>query len=1406
MTMYETMYQTKKVARKLFPSEGVKSNNFKFPPPPPIPPIVTSIKDNESSDSYSDSNSVSGVISREKTYSKLNTICQKRVDLDPGYRSDGSPQRLPPIGVFWDIENCQIPHGKSAVLVVQAIRERFFSGYREAEFVVVCDVKKENPTIIQELNDAQVNLIHVASTSKNAADEKLRQSMRRFADIHGFPAAVVLVSGDINFASDLCDLRHRKKLHIILLYSTACSFPLLLCAHEHYNFDQFVLPLPPRCATKSWKNSPMEVMIWNLPKGFPVGKLKEKLKFMSCNCGGRITFISGRMAVVRFPSFDLAVRAYKRMNGEIMFGNQIGVSYPQRAGTLKKETNYFNSKSRNGNSQYDNDRNSFKNEPSYNSLFDGNQVNKCTPKLPDIANSFGNSDVERSWIWSQPKLNNSLKSNGTTPNKFDEKVDEHKQESVVVDTGSDTTKELEIKGSYPINLNGNTEFKKMKENVSHEGTESSWPSKTNGVSRKCRTPSPYLIKPKPFSTVYSQGRNSIPEINDNEKYFNPIQAANSTPIELHISNLDQNIDPMEMKKILLSIFGEHVMVLHVSVFVQSDGNFAASIKVPTIQDAQYAISQLHRRKIGYKRIVISYAHSTQPHNPQFIRWQIVSLLQDVPGFKLPLFKFLKMFESRYVTTISVSDLYRLKDVCVITDECVGRMVSLNPDHRNSPSPNFSSPQDVEPYCSRHYKVKSCFGKGWAEQEVPPLPNILVSLQEFTTNVHCLIATHNNALPLSSFIVCYEAECGLLLRSENGVPLEHLVTCINKVELSSANGVKYLKPAPNRNFLDDKIEDVSKCVSPSLVKQLTFFGRELVDLLRTQPHCQLLFNRLIPAYHHHFGRQCRVADYGFTKLIDLLDALPNIVQVIGEGNKRIVTLSHRAQIKRFTSDLLRALKSQPCKKLTFEELPLVFERVLGKSFDPVDYGLCSLYDLMNQVPESIVLVTKDQELTILSIPKREQTQEEIERTKQFAKEVVELLGHAPQCSIQFHQFIPAYHHHYGHQCRVADFGFSKLIELFEAIPHIVKLEDDSEGERLVTLTQKQKLLVVGEQMCDLVTPTYPPGLPLESLSSNFLWQYGYALKPETYGVESLESLISSVDTVKLEQNEYGKLVIPMEEALIKQIMAQVRKFLIHSEEGRMPLHKLVSCFSSFHALHLTPASLMKHLPDAIVVLIEGGVHIVELSPVYQVGRRLVQILNAHDGHMSLNALEVAYSRGGGSLADYPSLSAVLAVLPVIATVKGKSFKRHVLLNKDLAIKNDPTSNGKAVCRPSSASSILSGSSNLNSDDTNHSGSKWTASGPDPVVKLPEMETLPSNLLAAASSLISPCKGLLPPSARPPHPSQLPIPVYLSPKVEKLEVDKKGDLSPKEQEKQKTPNTALKRKLRLAAQFQTPIDLD
>ena len=74
-----------------------------------------------------------------------------------GSPSQGSTAPEPePIGVFWDIENCPVPRGKSASAVVQKIRKEFFSGKREVEFMCVCDINKEKKEIIEELNKAQV--------------------------------------------------------------------------------------------------------------------------------------------------------------------------------------------------------------------------------------------------------------------------------------------------------------------------------------------------------------------------------------------------------------------------------------------------------------------------------------------------------------------------------------------------------------------------------------------------------------------------------------------------------------------------------------------------------------------------------------------------------------------------------------------------------------------------------------------------------------------------------------------------------------------------------------------------------------------------------------------------------------------------------------------------------------------------------------------------------------------------------------------------------------------------------------------------------------------------------------------------------------------------------------------------
>ena len=144
--------------------------------------------------------------------------------------------------------------------------------------------------------------------------------------------------------------------------------------------------------------------------------------------------------------------------------------------------------------------------------------------------------------------------------------------------------------------------------------------------------------------------------------------------------------------------------------------------------------------------------------------------------------------------------------------------------------------------------------------------------------------------------------------------------------------------------------------------------------------------------------------------------------------------------------------------------LSLEKVVGRVFEITDYGVCYLDDILSEVPENTIIMDGTGCDLVISLPRRgelrcnsgvielkwrdgvllraEQTIDELERAKQFALEVVDLLKNSPQCLMPFNKFIPAYHHHFGKQCRVSDYGFSKLLELFESIPSVVEVRKTS----------------------------------------------------------------------------------------------------------------------------------------------------------------------------------------------------------------------------------------------------------------------------------------------------------------------------------------------------------------------------
>jgi len=77
---------------------------------------------------------------------------------------------------------------------------------------------------------------------------------------------------------------------------------------------------------------------------------------------------------------------------------------------------------------------------------------------------------------------------------------------------------------------------------------------------------------------------------------------------VHVTNIDPTLgDWKGIRSTLVSAFGEHVGVKAAWVYVNPvDSTVSAVIRVGSKEEAQIAVSQLHRKKLGNKRIFISF--------------------------------------------------------------------------------------------------------------------------------------------------------------------------------------------------------------------------------------------------------------------------------------------------------------------------------------------------------------------------------------------------------------------------------------------------------------------------------------------------------------------------------------------------------------------------------------------------------------------------------------------------------------------------------------------------------------------------------------------------------------------------------------------------------------------------------
>jgi hypothetical protein len=125
--------------------------------------------------------------------------------------------------------------------------------------------------------------------------------------------------------------------------------------------------------------------------------------------------------------------------------------------------------------------------------------------------------------------------------------------------------------------------------------------------------------------------------------------------------------------------------------------------------------------------------------------------------------------------------------------------------------------------------------------------------------------------------------------------------------------------------------------------------DIIDMLKHKPRFSIQFNKFIPNFHHHFGRQCKLSNYGFTKLIELLEAMPDTVHVINKDNLQFVQLRQNIMLDLICSNLVKHLEESNLKlKITLSKL----EEIYSSRYEAIfyqDFGCDSFSQLFRILP-------------------------------------------------------------------------------------------------------------------------------------------------------------------------------------------------------------------------------------------------------------------------------------------------------------------------------------------------------------------------------------------------------------------------------------------------------------------------
>lgn len=788
-------------------------------------------------------------------------------------------------------------------------------------------------------------------------------------------------------------------------------------------------------------------------------------------------------------------------------------------------------------------------------------------------------------------------------------------------------------------------------------------------------------------------------------------------VKLTVSNIDAQLGVNAIQDILLKEVSSYCQVLDMKVRPHNRFTVVCDVTVPHLQDASNVLQNLQRRKMGTKRVLVTLAQQNQSmeemsfEETTILKRNSFSILEEAVDRKMSMYRYLNVYETRYHRKLKVDELWQIQDVVVLQGHPGMQEVSLSPKIRDQqsleqhlssyPRSGRSSP-DVNhafllPVCKLHFPADNIKSSKTNRKN---LLKIDMGLREFSAKLHALLHSHNGILQLEGFEFCYCAEYGAFPypsdSNEGGVIVEHQASYVPGVQIITSQphclGVKAIVWAqPQSDIGSDSASDTSgasRWKSPNLIH----FSREVVELLKERPYCCLSYDKFASAYQLYFGHPCRPSEFGFTRLSDLLAAIPHVLQIMGSLSDRVITLTHRAQVKRFTQEVVKILKTTPDRAILVAQMPELYNRTFNKVWRLRDYGVSVLADLLDDIPEGHICTTGEGDNIVLSLPLRERSAEEKERTSQFAREVIKILRNRPHYRMPFTEFVPAYHRQFGRQCKLSNYGFSKLIDLFEALALYVQVIEKG-TEKHIALTETEHKKVLSMQISAIlraqIRPSFPltnyqnsesgasgPMLPLACVPALFQQKYRFPLLPDELRCRDLEELIMKLShAVTIYTNDTGdKMIRLAKRKPLRQLAAQLLTLILDGTCDHLDVDQISTMYLDRFKENLEPCEygfmsvsdiVRKALPGAIKMDLDAPECVIHVKPLYVEARAIRSILLKHNGTMTLGEFNFAYLTTFHRPVDceklgFPSFEALLRALSNVIMIKGFGAKRTLSL--------------------------------------------------------------------------------------------------------------------------------------------------